>query len=470
MSDAKTMALSICALAVVAHAAVAGSEDDWRAIDARPVPEWWQDAKFGIFIHWGPYSVPAYAPTGGTNVYACYSEWYHGRLLRGQADFTSYHAQNHGGAPYGNFAASFSARFFDPNKWAELFRRAGAKYVVLTSKHHDGYALWPSPESPYYNSAVIGPGRDIAGELTRAVKSAGLKSGFYYSLLEYANPNYPHCERYSGGAIKAAAGASPAKWTREMNIPQMKELVENYGADIIWTDGEWDMTDEELGSHDFLRWLYGESKMRDTIVVNDRWGKGCRGKHGGHYTTEYAFAGGSQDGLSESHPWEECRGIGRSFGFNRFETSEQYMTSDECIRLLVKVVSNGGNLLLNIGPDADGLIPPIMEERLLDVGGWLEVNGEAIYGTRARKRGRRHVSDKVFFTEGRGGVLYAIAMTRPQGETRLGTVGNVSRVSMLGETADVGWRTDDLGLVVSVAADARLDGRHAWVFKIVTEQ
>ena len=183
-------------------------EATWESIDSRPVPKWWRDAKFGVFIHWGPYAVPAYAPLDSNNVYACYSEWYHGRLLKGHPAFAGHHAAHYGGVPYGNFAAQFTARFFDPAKWASLFRRAGAKYVILTSKHHDGYALWPSPESPYWNSAAVGPGRDIAGELTAAVKAEGLRSGFYYSLLEYANPAYPHVGAYSNGRIKPSAAAS----------------------------------------------------------------------------------------------------------------------------------------------------------------------------------------------------------------------------------------------------------------------
>ncbi len=457
-----------CALAV-AHASVAEKYGaTWASLDSRPVPQWWQDAKFGIFIFWGPYSVPAYAPLDSKDVYACYAEWYQGRMLQkrkkpGPNPFREHHEKNYAGMPYANFAAQFSARFFEPAHWAETFKKAGARYVVLASKHHDGYALWPSPESPYYNSVAVGSGRDLAGELTRAVKAAGLKSGFYYSLIEYANPYSPNVEkRYK---VKAAKGADAGKWALSMNIPQMKELVEDYSADILYTDGDWEATDDEFHSREFLQWLFNESSMRESIVVNDRWGIKCRGRHGGYYTTEYGFREGHEKAGEIIHPWEECRGLGRSFGYNRFETARQYMRAEECIRTLVDVVSRGGNLLLDVGPDADGRIPPIMEERLLQIGEWLAVNGEAIYGTRARSVGAKSDGGKVFFTE-KGDVLYAILTERPCGEVRIKGVSAVKDVALLGEDVKVGWRTDGGDLVVTVPCAPPLKGRHAWAFKL----
>ena len=371
--------LSFVALLLSAFCANAGEyEAKWASIDKRPVPQWWQDAKFGIFVHWGPYAVPAYAPTDAKSIYTCYAEWYHGRLIGTNEQFCAHHRKHYGDAPYGNFAAEFKAENFNPEAWATLFRKSGAKYAVLTSKHHDGYALWPSAVTPYYNAVALGSGRDLAGEFTAAMKKAGLKSGFYYSLLEYANPLYPKKRNGRNGA----ATLPMRDWARRMNLPQMKELVENYKADIIWPDGEWDWPAEDQCSEEFLAWLYNESSVRETVVVNDRWGKGCRGHHGGHYTTEY---GNADEGVAQEgdyvHPWEECRGIGHSFGYNRYETTADYMSREKCIETLIGVVSRGGNLLLNVGPTADGRIPAIMEDRLLAIGRWLEANGEAIYGT-----------------------------------------------------------------------------------------
>ncbi len=460
--------VAACAMAM-AHALADGQYGaTWESLDSRPVPGWWQDAKFGIFIFWGPYSVPAYAPLDSKDIYACYAEWYQGRMLQKKKKqepnpFREHNIKHYADMPYANFAAQFTARFFEPAKWAEMFKKAGAKYVVLASKHHDGYALWPSPESPYFNSVAVGSGRDLAGELSRAVKAAGLKSGFYYSLIEYANPYSPNVEkRYK---VKAAKGADARKWARAMNVPQMKELVEDYSADILYTDGDWEATDDEFCSREFLQWLFNESTMKDSIVVNDRWGIKCRGRHGGYYTTEYGFREGHEKAGEIIHPWEECRGLGRSFGYNRFETARQYASAEDCIRTLVDIVSRGGNLLLDVGPDADGRIPPIMEDRLLQIGEWLAVNGEAIYGTRARSVGPKSDGGKTFFTE-KGDALYAIVTERPCGEVRVKGVEAAKDVALLGEDMRVEWRVDSGDLVVTVPAAMPLKGRHAWAFKI----
>ena len=437
-------------------------EANWESLDSRPVPQWWTEAKFGIFIHWGLYSVPAYAPFDGKNVYACYAEWYQGRMIGDQGStatqaFRAHHEKFYRSQPYANFGSQFTARFFEPAKWAELFRKAGAKYVVLTSKHHDGYALWPSPETPYYNSVAFGPGRDLCGELTAAVKAAGLKSGFYYSLMEYANPAYRAAE--SNKTLRA--------WSDAMNIPQMKELVENYKADIIWPDGEWNHTDEDWKSVEFLQWLYNESSMKDTIVADDRWGKGCRGKHGGHYTTEYGHGDEGVKAAATMHPWEECQGLGRSFGYNRFETTSEYKDPTACVRTLADVVSRGGNLLLDIGPDADGLIPPIMEDRLLAMGRWLAVNGEAIYGTTSwDDRPKTMAGDGVYYTC-KGSTLYAIVFAKAEKVT-VRKAGAVKAVSLLGSDRTISWKSSGDAVEIDIPAfrPGEAPCEHALVFKL----
>ena len=164
------------------------------------------------------------------------------------------------------------------------------------------------------------------------------------------------------------------------NHPQFKDLVENYKPELIWSDGDWDMSPEKWRSPELLTWLFNESSVGDNVVINDRWGDGVRFNHGGYFTTEY------QSGLDGSRPWEECRGIGFSFGYNANEDAWDYASERTLIYLLLNVVSNGGNLLLDIGPDANGNIPPIMQDRLLAMGDWLKVNGEAIYGTRKWER------------------------------------------------------------------------------------
>jgi alpha-L-fucosidase len=447
--------IACAALALCAEPYKAG----WESLDKRPVPQWWRDAKFGIFIHWGVYAVPAYAPTDAANISVKYSEWYDNRMRSNHAAFTNFHDRTYGAnVTYADFATQFRAEHFDPAQWADLFKNSGARYVVLTSKHHDGFALWPSAYSPRWNAQVLGPHRDLAGELTAAVKQAGLRMGFYYSLLEWGNPLYKE---------------NIGRWVAEMNLPQMKELVTRYEPEIIWTDGEWNYTDEELRSVDFLAWLYNESPVKDSVVVNDRWGKKTRGKHGGHYTTEYdlAHSDRSVDALF-AHPWEECRGIGGSFGFNRFETTAHYMTSAQCVETLIEKVSRGGNLLLNIGPQADGLIPVIMEERLLDMGRWLSVNGEAIYGTTAWPHRPKNMREtKVYFTQ-KPDALYVICACWPQAPLVVDHIAKADAVSLLGSPLPVTFTCSGGKLTIEPPAvnPGTLPCEYAWTFKIARPQ
>lgn len=434
----------------------------WESLDSRPVPQWWQDAKFGIFVHWGVYAVPGYAPTDDNQRYAGYSEWYQGRLIEGNKSFEDFNRQHYGKRPYANFAAEFKAEHFNAADWAKLFRRAGAKYAVLTSKHHDGFALWPSPESPYYNAVALGPGRDLAGEFTAAMKDAGLKSGFYFSLLEYANPLYP-----AKRDAKADAAAWPiGDWATRVNLPQLKELVNRYRADIIWPDGEWDYTGEEHRSTDFLAWLFNASPVRETVVVNDRWGSDCRSRHGGFYTTEYGSDEEKDQAGASRHPWEENRGIGRSYGLNRFETPDEYLSQDACVELLVSAVARGGNLLLNVGPDADGLIPPIMQDRLLAIGRWLDVNGEAIYATR---RGTlKCARPRTYCTDGEK-ARYVIDFNGDGQPITVDGAAGTLRVELVGAAPKVDFSVDGtrLTIVPPRLAKSQAPCEHAWTYRVV---
>ena len=193
--------------------------------------------------------------------------------------------------------------------------------------------------------------------------------GVYYSLYEWYNPLWL---------------TDKPRYVREHMFPQFKDLVTRYKPAIIFSDGEWDLTSAEWHSPELLAWLFNESPVKDDVVINDRWGKDTRHKHGGYWTTEYTPGMTGMD-----HPWEESRGMGFSYGYNRAERVEDYHTGRELVLMLVDLVSRGGNLLLDIGPDADGTIPVIMEERLLQIGDWLKVNGEAIYGTKPWKNTRQ---------------------------------------------------------------------------------
>jgi alpha-L-fucosidase len=354
----------------------------WAEIDARPIPKWYTDAKFGIFIHWGVYSVPAFAAVNvkGENPYA---EWYWNSLTGGKQAITKtghgatwdYHEKVYGADfPYFDFAPMFKAELFDPDHWADVFVRSGAKYLALTSKHHEGFPLWKSAQANQswgrpWNSVDIGPKRDLLIELTEAGRRKGLEMGIYYSLYEWFNPLWLSDRK---------------RYVTEHMIPQFKDVVTHAKPSIIFSDGEWEMPSDEWHAREILSWLYHESPVADHVVVNDRWGKDTRHKHGGYYTTEYT------SGMQQSqHAWEENRGMGYSYGYNRMERLQDYRTERELVLMLADIVSRGGNLLLDIGPRADGHIPTIMEERLVQIGNWLRPNGEAIYGTKALKQTRQ---------------------------------------------------------------------------------
>ncbi len=427
----------------------------WESLDSRPIPGWFTDAKFGIFIHWGLYSVPAWGPVDAS-VYDKYAEWYWWKLMDTSSkvhdDFVQFHQRSYGdNFKYQDFVKDFTCDMFDPAQWAKIFKDAGAKYVVLTSKHHEGFTLWPSEHSWNWNAVDVGPHRDLAGDLIKAVRAEDLKMGYYYSLYEWFNPLY----RKDVG-----------KYVDEHMLPQMKDLVNRYKPDIVWTDGEWDHPSEVWKSTEFLSWLYNESPVREKVVVNDRWGKETRSVHGGIYTTEYDLVHAGVMDETLNHPWEECRGIGGSFGYNRNESLESYSTSEQLVHILIDKVSRGGNLLLNIGPTADGRIPVIMQQRLKDMGDWLRINGEAIYGTTSWDQASANKTDHLYFTR-KGKDLYVISTVFPENVIDIEGV-NSSKVTMLGYAGKVWSKKKDDSLIIQPPAitPATNPCDHAWVFKI----
>lgn len=431
-------------------------QTNWQSLDKREIPSWWSGAKFGIFIHWGLYSVPAYAPVNEVEgIYDKYAEHYYNRLLTGNKFFENFHKKHYGeNFKYADFAPMFKAEYFKPEEWAGLFKAAGAKYVVLTSKHHDGFCLWPSTHSPHWNSVVMGPHVDIIDTLSQAVRDAGLRFGIYYSLLEWAHP------LYSQPTIE--------KWVDMHMIPQMKELVNNYQPEIIFADGEWDYDSKTLKSEQFMAWLFNESPVKNTVVVNDRWGKETRSKHGDYYTTEYDLVHNDEGiGDKADHPWEESRGIGTSYGYNRFETTDHYLTSKQLIDILIDKVSNGGNFLLNVGPDATGMIPVIMQERLLDIGKWLKTNGEAIYNSKPWRNQYKTENKNLSFTMNNRN-LYLILKEWQDKPILITNLKSIRKVEMLGYEGEIQstFKNGMLTITLPSLPIDKLPSKYAWVFKI----
>ena len=439
---------ALLTLAIMATMSQATYEPTWESLDTRPNPQWFEDAKFGIFIHWGVYSVPAWGPRER------YSEWYWHDMQNKNGETWQFHVETYGeDFHYQDFAPMFKAEMYDPDLWADIFERSGAKYVVLTSKHHEGFSLWPDDNNWNWNARDIGPHRDLLGDLTEAVRSRGLRMGYYYSFYEWFNPLYR---------------SDVDRYVDQYMLPQLKDLVERYQPDLVWPDGEWDHPYTTWRSTEFLAWLFNESSAPDDVAINDRWGRGTRSIHGGFATPEYQHR--SDGPLMDGARFEECQGMGKSFGYNRNERAEDYRSTTELLELLIDTVSRGGNLLLDIGPTADGRIPEIMQERLLDMGAWLDVNGEAIYAT-TRWDDAPEV-EGVRFTR-KDNAVYAICLEWPGAELTLPNVADATAVnaSLLGY---------DGAIETEVAADAvtlripcipvdKMPCRHAWAFRLTLE-
>jgi len=452
-------------------------QPNWQSLDQRPVPTWFSDAKFGIFIHWGVYAVPGWSTKGN------YAEWYQQGLQTNDTARQQFHKAKFGTRTYYDLANDFKAELFNPEDWAKLFEQSGAKYIVLTSKHHDGFTLWPNKEADKnwgftWNAAGIGPKRDLLGDLFKAVRKTQVRAGMYYSLYEWFNPLWK---------------TDKNKFVTEHTWPQMQELINNYQPDVFWTDGDWDATAETWKSQEFLAWLYNTSPVKEKIVVNDRWGSGVRFNHAGIYTPEY-----QPDLDFEDHYWEESRGMGYSYGYNREEDAWDYNSTQSLVLQLIDKVSRGGNFLLDIGPDEHGKIPPIMQERLLQMGEWLTINGEAIYGTTRWKEnsqwtaGNRNYKDRsgdmllkitvdpdpgyavkeVFYTyNAKTNCLYAMLPRYPDNhEVKLRSVilPAETKVTLLSTTQKLDWKIDAGDAVIKLPAynPNKIKAPYAYVIKM----
>ena len=269
------------------------SPPDWSELDQRALPTWYDEAKFGIFIHWGLFSVPAFKTEW-------FWEYWHGWHWQ---DFDDFIARTE--APdfvYQDYAQRFRAEFYNPHAWAQLFADAGAQYVVFTSKHHEGFCMWNSTEIPTtygWNSVDVGPQRDLLGELASEVKkvisphtNTPLQFGLYHSLYEWFNPLYLQDK---------ANNFATQDFVTEKATKELYDLVTRYEPNIIWSDGEWETTSDYWKAREFLHWLSTESAVKDTVVWNDRWGNDTLCKHGGFLTCTDRY---QPDSLKETK-WED---------------------------------------------------------------------------------------------------------------------------------------------------------------------
>ncbi|XP_047115918.1 alpha-L-fucosidase-like [Schistocerca piceifrons] len=432
-------------------------EPTWDSLDSRPLPQWYDDAKLGIFIHWGVYAVPSFG-----------SEWFWSNWKgSNNQEYIDFMEKNYKpGFTYQDFASDFTAEFYDPEEWAELFQSSGAKYIVLTSKHHEGYTMWPSKYSFSWNSVDVGPQRDLLGDLAAALREkTDLRFGVYHSLYEWFNPIY---------ISDKANNYTTQEFVNTKTMPELYELVNTYQPEIVWSDGEWEASDEYWTSKEFIAWLFNESPVRETVVTNDRWGTGTLCTHGSFYTCTDRY----NPGVLQPHKWENCLTIDKvSWGYRRNAKLEDYMTTHELIEQLVSTVSCNGNMLMNVGPTKDGLIMPIYAERLRDMGTWLQINGEAIYASQPWTAQEDPTTTGVWYTKSGNNssevFVYATLLNWPTDNViTLGapSLSENSVITMLGVDGTLEWQTLENGIAITLPDKQRVANDWAWVLRFTNVQ
>lgn len=416
---------------------------EWESVKKHKVPQWYDDDKVGIFIHWGPYSVPAWAPPtvelGAIEPderWFCnnpYSEWYLNSVKVGSGPTYEHHLKTYGkDFDYENFTHMWKAENWDPRHWASLFKKSGARYVVPVTKHHDGFCLWDSDYTDY-NTCRRGPHRDIIEELARSVRDEGMRLGLYYSgIIDWRFTNRPMYTSYDVSHPDCITyGYNDYAYSQTM------ELIEKYKPSVLWNDIGWPYKGEVD-----LPYLF--SHYYNTVedgVVNDRF----NGLWHDFTTKEYQSGDKYLD-----HKWECCRGLGLSFAYNQIESEEHIISPNGLITLLVDTVAYNGNLLINVGPKADGTIPEIQEERLLYMGSWLEQNGEAIYSTRPYTSQKQECAggETVYFTQNESSI-FAIIDSPKAGDSEIVITGLGSmadKATFLSGVGSITKQGDDLAV------------------------
>jgi alpha-L-fucosidase len=457
----KTAVRLILSFACVSAMAAPSYDATDASLDQHPLPTWYADAKLGIFIHYGLYSVPGWAPVSheghdfGSLNYIMnnpYAEWYLNSMRLIGSPTRQYQIDHYGAnASYYDFVPVFQEqnKKWNPEQWAQVFEDTGARYVVLTTKHHEGFTLWPSKiPNPVLPADKQHANRDIVGELTDAVRKHGMKMGLYYSGgYDWTFQAGPISDKADYETVKPQTVA----YGKYVDA-QYRELIDRYHPSLLWNDIGYPKTGN-------ARKIQAEyyAAVPDG-VVDDRFDI----KHADFTSPEYQVMHDIQ-----KKKWEECRGLGQSFGYNRAEGEKETIKPDALVYLLVDIVSKNGNLLLDMGPEADGTIPAIQLDRLKQLGAWLKQNGEAIFGTEPWTRAEGKTQDvDVRFTR-KGDAVYAVLMGKPgSGNVTikdLNLPANTS-VTLLGAGGTLRWQKQ--GADVSVALPAQLPGNYAYVLKM----
>lgn len=333
---------------------------------------WWRDARFGMFIHWGLYAVPAgeYNGKRSERIGEWIMEW-----------------ANIPRAEYEKFATQFNPVKFDAKEWVRIAKDAGMKYIVITSKHHDGFALYGSEVSNYDIVDATPYRRDAIKALAAEAKKQGLKFCFYYSIVDWHHPtayvDAPGKDPTAGNRTTKLKPGGKEEYLKYMKA-QLRELITTYDPAVLWFDGEWQEWWTESDGKELYQYV---RSLKPDIIINNRVGRGRQGMQGMSKTDQqYAgdFGTPEQQIPANGLPgvdWESCMTMNTTWGFKFYD--DKWKSSEQLIRNLIDIASKGGNYLLNVGPTAEGLIPPQSVERLAEMGNWMRKNGASVYGTTA---------------------------------------------------------------------------------------
>jgi alpha-L-fucosidase len=439
-----------------ASATQAEFQPTWESLDTHRCPEWFRDGKLGMYFHWGLSSVPGWAPRAGGTPYA---EWYWYSMCDEKNPTWRYHRDTYGKSfSYDDFIPRFRASKYRPEDWISVAKRAGARYVFMNAKHHDGFCMWPSKVTNR-NSFRMGPKRDLLGPFVAAARRENLRVGFYYSFYEWFNPLYT-------GKPAPYTGYIPRNsYVEDYMAPQVRELIDLYHPDFLYFDGEWDRPPEYWKSRELAAYFYNRAaKEGRDALLNDRFGKDVRGRHGDVFNVEYDYDTGSEGLLT--HPWSYWRGIAKTFGYNRDADPEDCLSEGDLIRMFVDGTSRNGNFDINVGPAADGTITNYERRPLEALGDWLVLNGEAVYGSRPW---RIQSEEDIRFTMNKD-YVYAIFLKWPGERLRIKSLraAEGTEVTMLGIPGSLEWRREDEGISVEfpLSRSRPTECAHAWVMKV----
>jgi len=405
MRPAKNVFVAAAGAALIVFSGIgrsAGDDVKPPALADKPDMTWFTDARLGIFIHWGIYS-----EGNGSESWAFHN---------GETPYET----------YTNQAGTFTAANYDPEKWAELFKAAGAKYAVLTSKHHDGFALWDTAQSKFNAKDGSPAGRDLLGPYCAALRENGLKVGLYFSHLDWSHPDYASV--LNAGGVSASdrtnrfsypqGPENPEAWNRFLAFheAQLREICDRFHPDLLWFDGDWERTAAQWHMAELRQQL---KQWDPGVILNSR----MQG-YGDYQTPEQALPV-----IAPKGPWELCMTVNDSWGYQKRD--HNFKSVRQIVRLLTECASQGGNLLLDVGPRNDGTITPEQEKILLGLGRWTHKHAQALYGTTAGIPKDYYYGPSLLSKDRT--VLYLVCYDRPADGVYVKGIRNViKRVSVVG--------------------------------------